>query len=985
MPSLRLLLGLTFLSVLILQELSAVPASGVVADHSQPDNSVFRARQIGDELWHAIETDTGYTLLRDSSDWWCVAEKQGDGTLAPGATRYSGTVAQGTAMHLRPDAHVLEALRAAAQPTGGGPIAAWQPWAPGVAQKPVGTRPALVILVAFADRSLTISDSAWSGMVFGATNSVAHYFSEVSAGQFTLSMASETSGTTNDGVVRVTLSSNHPNTASSGGAANLQAARDAFIASNSVVDYSVFDTNSDGSVGTTELAIFVVFAGFSTAGSGTQSPSVWPHQRTGGFGVGPILDGVSVCSFYGFADVRSCGFTTMGELLSNPIGGSTGQQQETMGTLCHEYGHEMGLPDLYDTTQVSEGLGYFCLMSAGSWNLTSGPAGTSPAHPSAWCRWQLGWATMVDATVGGNSLGDAATAAAGGKLRRVRISGNDSEFFLIENRNGSGYDAGLPSSSGTRGLLVYHVDHTRSGNTDASRYLVDLEEASSVQHLQAGTNTGDGGDYWRSGTQTSFSNTSTPDSKENSGQSTGISISSISAAGATVTFNVSFVPRADVQRPTGVSIIDGGTDTVIGAVTGTGSVLTYTVANLSLGASLDVTGSSLSNFLNCTAIVSASPFPVTLVPGGQATFDVTVTPAAAGLFGFDLSLATNDTDRNPYNVSVSGTVGPQISICRPVGTTIPNGGTDVIANAVVGSPMPITYTILNLGSAPLTVSSASVTGTTNCSVTLTGAFPSVLQPLTGQMTFQVIATPVAAGQFDFNIEVLSSDTIRNPYDFSGVGAAMVAPDIDVRGPAGASIQNNAAETLTGATAGSTRFYNFTIVNTGSDDLTIGVVTVRNPVFCTVSITAAPATTLLSPSAQTFFSLSVFTPAAANYSFEIEVISTDPDENPFVIFASGTVGSGGSGGGGSGGSGGGGCAVNPGHSAHSLSGWLALLAVLLGMIRLRKPGSGLFRAKLPTFMRVKELGTATRCQVTVDPRAVTSAHPRKDSLDAPQPA
>lgn len=62
-----------------------------------------------------------------------------------------------------------------------------------------------------------------------------------------------------------------------------------------------------------------------------------------------------------------------------------------IGVICHELGHAIGLPDLYDWNGGSSGIGYWGLMGAGNWNT---PA--SPAHPCAWSREQLGWLNPVE-------------------------------------------------------------------------------------------------------------------------------------------------------------------------------------------------------------------------------------------------------------------------------------------------------------------------------------------------------------------------------------------------------------------------------------------------------------------------------------------------------------------------------------------------------------------------------------------------------------
>ena len=64
----------------------------------------------------------------------------------------------------------------------------------------------------------------------------------------------------------------------------------------------------------------------------------------------------------------------------------------------HELGHLLfGLPDLYDTDDSSEGIGNWCLMASGSW----GGGGDVPAHPSAWCKANQGWVTVVNQATNG--------------------------------------------------------------------------------------------------------------------------------------------------------------------------------------------------------------------------------------------------------------------------------------------------------------------------------------------------------------------------------------------------------------------------------------------------------------------------------------------------------------------------------------------------------------------------------------------------------
>src|SRR5439155_931986 len=65
-------------------------------------------------------------------------------------------------------------------------------------------------------------------------------------------------------------------------------------------------------------------------------------------------------------------------------------------TVAHGFGHDLGLPDLYDADGSSHGAGIWDIMSEGSWN--GNPAGSSPAHMSAWSLMRLGWVTPTDVT-----------------------------------------------------------------------------------------------------------------------------------------------------------------------------------------------------------------------------------------------------------------------------------------------------------------------------------------------------------------------------------------------------------------------------------------------------------------------------------------------------------------------------------------------------------------------------------------------------------
>jgi len=75
-----------------------------------------------------------------------------------------------------------------------------------------------------------------------------------------------------------------------------------------------------------------------------------------------------------------------------------------VGVFAHEYGHDLGLPDLYDTSGGENGTGFWTLMSSGSWIDTGqDTTGNAPSHMGAWEKFQLGWLNYEVAFAGQKS------------------------------------------------------------------------------------------------------------------------------------------------------------------------------------------------------------------------------------------------------------------------------------------------------------------------------------------------------------------------------------------------------------------------------------------------------------------------------------------------------------------------------------------------------------------------------------------------------
>ncbi|MFD7092058.1 immune inhibitor A domain-containing protein [Streptomyces sp. NPDC059896] len=76
-----------------------------------------------------------------------------------------------------------------------------------------------------------------------------------------------------------------------------------------------------------------------------------------------------------------------------------------LGVFAHEYGHDLGLPDLYDTAGGENSTAFWSLMSSGSWLGTGkNEIGDLPGDMTAWDKLQLGWLDYAKAKAATNSV-----------------------------------------------------------------------------------------------------------------------------------------------------------------------------------------------------------------------------------------------------------------------------------------------------------------------------------------------------------------------------------------------------------------------------------------------------------------------------------------------------------------------------------------------------------------------------------------------------
>ena len=200
------------------------------------------------------------------------------------------------------------------------------------------------------------------------------------------------------------------------------------------INFSKYDWNGDGEVD----QVFVLYAGHGEA-SYKDANTIWPHMyylSASDYGKSLSLDGVTV-------DTYAC---------SSELNGDG--NLDGIGTFCHEFSHCMGFPDLYDTSYAGWfGMGDFDLMCSGSYNGDS----KCPAGYSAYEKAECGWLTLKDMTdiEQETSIVGVQPMSADGDAYIIKNKGHEDEYYILENRQKTGWDSYLPAS----GLMITHVDY----------------------------------------------------------------------------------------------------------------------------------------------------------------------------------------------------------------------------------------------------------------------------------------------------------------------------------------------------------------------------------------------------------------------------------------------------------------------------------------------------------------------------------------------
>lgn len=234
------------------------------------------------------------------------------------------------------------------------------------------------------------------------------------------------------------------------------------LAAESGVDFAHYDTDNDGILDN----VFIFYAGYNES-EGAAENNIWPHQSNM-ISLNITVDGKRLATY-------AC---------TSEHSGVNGDVRAGVGTFCHEFGHVLGLPDLYDTEYKYYSVANWSIMCSGSHT----DAGRTPPTYSAYERFYLGWITPQQLSEKGQytllplASDNQAYLIANQQHNMNGKTPSPAEFFLLEYRQQTGWDTYLPGS----GMLVWHIDFQQSAwdnnspNNGPNILRVHLEEANGI-------------------------------------------------------------------------------------------------------------------------------------------------------------------------------------------------------------------------------------------------------------------------------------------------------------------------------------------------------------------------------------------------------------------------------------------------------------------------------------------------------------------------
>lgn len=309
-----------------------------------------------------------------------------------------------------------------------------------------GVKKGLVVLVDFKNKKFAdghdleyyknvINGKDFSDEEEGYVGSVRDYFLAQSNGQFELDF---------DVVGPVTMSKNYGYYGNDGAYQKdekvYEMIKEACDGIQDKVNLKDYDWDGDGEAD----QVFFLYAGLGQA-SGGSAGTIWPHESELRYWP---------CGVLSYSTGKINTYACANELQPETQGSSR-YISAGIGTICHEFSHCLGFADMYDTTGGGGyGMSVFDVMDQGSYNGN----GFVPCNYTAFERIYAGWVEAIELESPA-TVKDMKSVSDYGRPFIMYNYKNTNEYFLMENRQNTGWDKGL---YGSNGLLIVHVNYVPS-------------------------------------------------------------------------------------------------------------------------------------------------------------------------------------------------------------------------------------------------------------------------------------------------------------------------------------------------------------------------------------------------------------------------------------------------------------------------------------------------------------------------------------------